>query len=232
MRTLAKLLSTAVALTALSASGAPALAKAPRHPPCTAAGRHLIRANRLVVVYERLTNKQDGEGGYQDGVYACARPSGRSYLIGYDDLEGQDGEYGPQSAIVDVRVAGRFVAVQFVTGADEAAACSKYTGDVEQQCPSPQTTIHVMAADTGRSTSIALKAPDGGAAPAALSSGGALAWIDNGLYAVRLAPAGVRSLRHQGTLLDPGPIDAGSLKAGGLTVSWTTSGQPHSSALA
>jgi hypothetical protein len=232
MRTLAKVLSVSAALAALLAtSGAAAHAPTPKHPRCSAAGGHLIRVTAKVVVYERLTNRQDGDGSHEDGVYACSRPSGRSYLLGYDDVEGQSSEYGPETSLVAVKIAGRFVVAQFVTGADEAAACSKYNGPGPPPCPEPTTTIHIAAADSGRAASIALRTADGAAAIVAISSAGALAWVDGGLFATHLEASGARSLTHRPTMLDPGPVDSGSLTASGLNVSWVSGGTSHSSAL-
>jgi hypothetical protein len=232
MRRLATLVAVAATVAAvLAAASGPALARAPKHARCSAAGHHLIRATAKVIVFERLTNKEDGEGGFEDGVYACARPSGASHLLGYDDIEGQDGEYGPDSSLISVKIAGRFVVAQFVTGADEAAACSKYNGQGPPPCPEPTTTIRVAAADSGRGASIALLTVDGNKATVAISAAGALAWIDGGLWATHLTPSGTHGLSHQPTKLDPGPIDPGSLAANGLTLSWVSAGTSHSTTL-
>ena len=232
MRTLAKLVPAALTVAALLANaGAPAQARTSKHPRCSAAGHHLIRATAKVVVYERLTNKGDSSDGFEDGVYACSRPSGRSHLIGYDDVQGNDSEYGPDSALVSIKIAGRFVVAQFVTGIDEASACSKYNGAGPPPCPTPATTIRVMAADSGRAAAIPLKTVDGEVAAVAISSAGALAWVDGGLWATHLQPAGAHGLSHQPTMLDPGPIDPKSLQASGLTLSWVSGGQTHSTAL-
>ena len=229
MRSLTRSLTFAVALAALSVAAAPALAHAGKRPRCTAAGHHLIRATANVVVYDRPANRRDNIGEPERGVYACARPNGRSYLLGYDDVAGrEDGEYGPDSALVSVKIADRFVVAQFVTGLDVEAMCSKYSGSGAPPCPPPARTLRVVATASGRSTSIPFRTDAYGVAPVAISPAGALAWVDGPLYATRLKAAGAYALTNVPTLLDPGPIDPRSLAASGLTVSWVSAGAPHS----
>ncbi len=184
MRSLTRPLTFAVALAVLSVAAAPALAHAGKRPRCTAAGHHLIRATANVVVYDRTANRRDNMGELEHGVYACARPSGRSYLLGYDDVAGrEDGEYGPDSALVSVKIAGRFVAAQFVTGIDVEACAREYSGSGPSSCPPPARTLRVIATASGRRTSIPFRTDAYGVSPVAISPAGALAWVDGPLYA-------------------------------------------------
>lgn len=204
--------------------GAVSASAKPRHAgSCNSHRKHALAVTHRVLVYPKATGN-DGLGEPLTTYYVCLRPGGTKVAIG-QNATGQ-GEYPPNITVNRFQIKGTFVAAQDSSGAGEAAACSKFqtTG-----CPSVKNWIEVVDAKARRH----LMVPTIAATPLALSSAGALAWIDTAtpstagvvLRALVLHRGPPHQLAGSIQTVATGTVDLHSLHLDGLTLHWTESGQ-------
>jgi hypothetical protein len=166
------------------------------------------------VVFVRAT-----PGGEYPGpvtVYGCysVRHSPHRLLDFPEDSSGEFLKLG--TAGRRARISGHFAA--FSLSFDDGP-CEHYA--LSSDCTSVLTASYNLR--TGRRRAVA----DGSASDLALTPAGWFAWTSRGDAMHPLSAvdrAGTRTL-------DPGPIDAGSLRASGVVVSWTSGGAAHSATL-
>lgn len=216
-------------------SAAPALATSKHHRKrvgaCNAHRRHAIKRTSKVIVYGKSTGTDEYSGGPLRTFYACLRPAGKSTAVGQN--AGGGGEYPGNEAMSELSVAGTYVADVSSSGWGSAAACSKYEGN-DPICNQQITWwIETVQASTRRRLKIDLS---DGADALALSSAGAVAWLEptttssgEVLQAMVLRRGGPGHLSGSVQTLDTGAI--GSLRFNGLTLTWTNAGMGKSQTL-
>lgn len=186
---------TAAATLAVLPAGAvlPAAAGASARGRCLAHAYGSMKLTPTVVVY---AGAPDADGATP--VYACRKPGGASVLLGVDEPD--DGEYGSDSVVGEITVAGRWVVAVLERGAASASMCSKVMAG-DPQCPQASTVLRVVDTRTRRATEL-----DAGPTSAlALSTTGAIAWVSGGqLYGTALDPRGRFGLRAAPQRLDSG----------------------------
>ncbi len=204
---------------------ASASATSNRTGSCNSHRKHALAVKPRVLVYQAATGS-DALGGPLSTYYACLRPAGAKVAIGQNSL-GQ-GEYPANDSVFGFQIKGTYVAAQDSSGQGEAATCSKFQS---AGCPPVKNWIEVVDARTRRH----LKVSTGATFPFALSSAGALAWIDTAtpssasllLQAIVLHRGKPHTLAGSIRTVATGTIDQHSLRLDGLTLHWTESGQPH-----
>jgi hypothetical protein len=203
-----------------------ALAKAKHVGACEKHRKRAIVVTARVLVYGRAAG-EDSFASPLTVYYACTRPGGAGVRVGANAPS--DGEYPAQETTSRIKVAGTYVAAVSSSGAGDAAACSKYSG-TDAGCPSVKSWVEALDARTHRSLSLPIAA---GAGPTALvvCASGAVAWIEqtvstSTLRAVVLHRGAPRRLAGTVQTLDTGDIARFSLHINGLTLRWTTGGQP------
>jgi hypothetical protein len=226
----------AACLTVLCAPlSGPALARSKHHRKrvgaCNAHRKHATRKTSQVIVY----GKRKGFDMYDGALttyYTCARPRGKSIVIGQSSTS--DGEYPANEVMSDLRVAGSYVADLYTTGYADAAACSKYEGSDDPTCMN-QIRYSINGANAKSRRGFEIDLPVGPTA-IALSSAGAIAWLtptssSSGvtLQAMVLRRGSPGHLSGTVRTLDTGAI--GSLRFNGSTLSWTNAGTPKSQPL-
>jgi hypothetical protein len=199
-------------------------ADAARAKRCNAHRRHAKRVTPKVIVYGRPSGFDD-YGGPVTKYYACLRPRGRSVAVGRSSI---GGEYPGNYAMLELRVAGAFVANLSGSGFADETACDKYHGSPD--CSQfVSWWLEVANARSRRTIQISLP---GAARPLAVSAASAAAWVDRSsgtLHAMVLHPVGGLGFTGQAETLDTGAI--ASLRFTGLTLHWTNAGQAKSQAL-
>ena len=228
MRALAsKLLVTMGAVTALAAlAAAPALARP--LGACNAHRSHATRVTPKVIVYAKQLRGYDNYGDVDTVYYACLRPAGKPIAIGTSSSG--DGEYPGNFAVLKLKVSGTYVGAVLASGYADAAACAKY----DPSNPNCGASIHVSAKAVDARARRWRQTPISGATALAVSAAGAIAWVQpassqgtSQLEAIVLHRGPPGRLAGATQLVDTGAIGS-SLRFSGLTLSWTSSGQPKS----
>jgi hypothetical protein len=196
-----------VAAVALLATSPAAEAKS---KPCTRKGSHTIVSTKSVRVY-RVKNS---DGNFD--LYGCLRSDGRRQKLqhGYDDMIETSGTFDR------VHVAGHFVAWQF-TAVD--VSC-------KAQCPPEYnpTTVTLRVRDLKKRKTLNVHGEVASGGRLVLTSGGAIAWTQQGVGSAVAVNAYDGAGRRQ---LDSGHVQAGSLRLTGRVAHWTNAGVPKQAAL-
>jgi hypothetical protein len=218
------------AIVALTA--APAAAShphAPRVGSCDAHRPHAVAVTGKVIVYRRASGVDPYSGGSLTTYFACLRPGGTPVAVGQSAT---GSEYPGNEAISGLHIAGTFVADLSGSGFAGAAACGKYGGSDCQQA----ITWWVEVADVSARRRIALVQPVAGSRALAVSSTGAVAWVQATtssswmLEATTLHHGAAGRLAGTPQTLDTGAIGT-TLRFIGSTLSWTNAGQAKSQAV-
>lgn len=186
---------------------------------CTAHAYGSLALTPSVVVF---AGPQDDAGASR--IYACRKPAGAPVLLGIDEPD--DGQYGSDSVVGRITVAGTWVAAELDRGAASASMCSKVMpGD--PVCPRATTSLRVVDTRTRRATEVATGTVDA----LALSTAGAVAWLaGDTLRGTALRPRGRRALTAAPAELDRGAITKLRFERGRL-LRWRSGGAPRSASL-
>jgi hypothetical protein len=218
------------AIAALAAGSAFAKSEPPKHVGrCNAHRKHATAATGKVIVYGKPSG-EDAWGGALTTYYACLRPAGEPVAVGQSAASG--GGLPADEFVSDLHIAGTFVADSSGRGFAAEADCSKEQPiePVTVDC-SQSVTLWVEIADA--KTRRRLHAPvDEGPATVAVSSVGAVAWVQGTgsasmLQAIVLHHGSPGRLTGTAQTVDTGAIGH-SLQFDGLTLRWTNSGQAKS----
>jgi hypothetical protein len=211
---------------------------------------HVVAMSASIVVYR-------SRGAMFANYWACRRGTARRVFIGRSDaFDPVNYEYGRQSALRHVLIAGDWVTVIHETGFDIYNACTKYNSF---PCPGPIDNLVAVDVSSGQRGRLASFDTDHSAASGAqtiirwrgivLSSVGAVAWLTSTVelaYVAGAAPTpevfalygcSAMASRHGAVRCAPhliatgGAIDANSLRLRGTALTWTVGGQPESASL-
>jgi hypothetical protein len=166
--------------------------------------------------------------------YACTPPAGKPFVLGRSE---EVGEYPAELSFSDFHIAGTYVADLSGSGFGEASACGKYEAANPRCEEDVKWWVQVTNVKTRRGLRAAAGVTQAGKPIAmAVSSAGAVAWVQPvssttaTLRAVVLHGGPPGKLTGTAQILETGSIGK-SLGFSGLTLNWTSSGQPKSQAL-
>jgi hypothetical protein len=227
------------AILALDAFGAVAASASQKHSgrgrsvgACGARHKNAVAVGTQAIVYATRGGSGSGAGSLTT-YFACTPPAGKPVAVGQSE-EGE--EYPGELSFSNVRIAGTYVAGLSGSGFGSASACSKYATGAHCE-EEVKWRVQVANVKTRGQLRVSAGVTEAGKPTAvAVSSAGALAWVQP----VSSTTAMVRALvlhggprgRLTGTVqtLETGAIGK-SLQFSGLTLRWTSSGQPKSQAL-
>jgi hypothetical protein len=217
---------------ALTASGSPAHGGR-TSSACSAHRKHAVAVGPQMIVYAKRSGSRNGAGALTT-YYACTPPAGKPVVVGHSE-EGE--EYPGELSFSDVRIAGTYVVHLSGSGFGGASACSKYEGANPRCEEEVKWWVQVTNVKTHRGLRAAAGVTQAGKPIAVtVSSAGAVAWVQPlssttaTLRAVVLHGGPPGKLTGTAQILETGSIGK-SLGFSGLTLNWTSSGQPKSQAL-
>jgi hypothetical protein len=218
--------------------GALAASASPAHSgrigsACSAHRKHAVAVGPQMIVYAKRSGSRNGAGALTT-YYACTPPAGKPVVVGQSE-EGE--EYPGELSFSDVRIAGTYVVHLSGSGFGEASACGKYEGANPRCEEDVKWWVQVTNVKTRRGLRAATGVTQAAKPTAvAVSSLGAVAWVQPvssttaTLRAVVLHGGPPGRLTGTAQTLETGTIGK-SLQFSGLTLNWTSSGQPKSQAL-